>query len=426
MRYPRLVCLIFSCSLLLLTSCASEPGKGTPDESEVLSTFDNGKTRKEALYWDLSDSESMLRLNWYYESGTLKAYQYFKVSGPPPRLDDYLSMGSMAEGESVSYNENGQMTRRTLFKNGKEIGPQEDWLDDGKKWRVIHFNEEGDFFGEWINWYPDGTVEQRKDYKAGEGNIEIEKYYPNGQLKEKGEQKNWKWDGPYESYYENGNVKRKGVYDRGEMTEGFMELDERGRDNSPFALQARELASRIMWAYLAEEFMDDPFRFEPTPQNIKLNFGFVFENPDPERDQFQLLHYKGKGNRSESDIQMWDYNYYLPAGERTWSYYAYNLESRAFDLDRELRIGVSREKFWQAFDAPEDIWGFWVAETGYNQEGVIDKEEIIEQMEVLMQEDHLEGAYADKAYWIDFSGDKLSRLGMEGPALEIEEDAYWE
>ena len=69
--------------------------------------------------------------------------------------------------------------------------------------------------GEWIEYWENGQLEGKRNYKNGKVEGEYLKYYENGQLKYKSNHKDGKQDGEWLYYYDNGQLQFKSNYKDG-------------------------------------------------------------------------------------------------------------------------------------------------------------------------------------------------------------------
>ena len=67
--------------------------------------------------------------------------------------------------------------------------------------------------GLWINYYPDGTIEEKGTYKNNRVEGPVWQYYPNGSLKAQGQYEHWrKKVGRWKFYDPNGKLKKTVIY----------------------------------------------------------------------------------------------------------------------------------------------------------------------------------------------------------------------
>ena len=117
----------------------------------------------------------------------------------------YHASQNLANGQYEKYHDNGQLSARLTFKDGKKDGPYE-------------------------SYYESGQLRQRVTYKEGKREGLYERYYGNGQLTTKETYKNGKMDGPFEYYYEpyeylyeGEQLRQRGTYKEGKR-EGLFEI----------------------------------------------------------------------------------------------------------------------------------------------------------------------------------------------------------
>jgi antitoxin component YwqK of YwqJK toxin-antitoxin module len=134
-------------------------------------------------------------------------------NGKPKIVATYKN--GVPEGVRREYNENGEVEKSYIFKNGKIIA--EGILTDGGKRE-----------GLWKEYYLDGSLKSEGNYKNDKKTGKWKYYYPNGQLEETGEYENGKPVGKWLWYYPSGKLLREMSYYEGKPDGAFTEYDEDG------------------------------------------------------------------------------------------------------------------------------------------------------------------------------------------------------
>ena len=162
-----------------------------------------------AIMWKSVDEVS---LNEIYKNGeeieTLYGILSFEMNYKNGKLD----------GDYISYDENGKISAYGLHKNGIRVG--EWWRDLGILSVYDYYNESGQWIEERI-YSPseDSSYGKRKYFD----------YYENGQLKEKTNYKDGKQEGEHLYYYENGQLESKWNYNDGKKEGEYLYYDDDGQ-----------------------------------------------------------------------------------------------------------------------------------------------------------------------------------------------------
>jgi antitoxin component YwqK of YwqJK toxin-antitoxin module len=159
------------------------------------------------------DAEEITKLdveNEYYPDGKLKASGTYRNGIP--------------EGIRREYNQEGEIERSFIFKNGYVIGEgivKENGTKEGH-WKEFYSNgilrSEGEYkdgkpIGEWKYFYPDSKQEQIGKYSSTGKKTGIWKwYFENGQLMTEEEYKNGVKEGMHTEYDETGKVVEEGEF----------------------------------------------------------------------------------------------------------------------------------------------------------------------------------------------------------------------
>tara|TARA_B110000211_G_scaffold15032_1_gene15762 strand:+ start:519 stop:866 length:348 start_codon:yes stop_codon:yes gene_type:complete len=89
--------------------------------------------------------------------------------------------------------------------------------------------------GPWINYYFNGQLAEKGNYKDGKREGPCSSYFcVNGQLIYEGNYKDGKEEGPYSSYYYNGQLMQKGSFKEGKREGPWVSYHEDGSVNSEF------------------------------------------------------------------------------------------------------------------------------------------------------------------------------------------------
>jgi antitoxin component YwqK of YwqJK toxin-antitoxin module len=118
-------------------------------------------------------------------------------------------------GTSVNYYEDGQLNFRKNYKDGQRDVLTEWYYENGQLEMRGNYKD-GDLDGSYESYYEDGQLKEKKTYTNGELDGSLQEYFWNGQLIFKGTYKDGDLDGPYESYYGNGQLKEKGTSIKGD------------------------------------------------------------------------------------------------------------------------------------------------------------------------------------------------------------------
>ena len=134
-------------------------------------------------------------------------------NGKPKIVATYKN--GVPEGVRREYNENGEVEKSYIFKNGKIIA-EGILTDSGKKQ------------GLWKEYYENGSLKSEGNYKDDKKTGKWKYYYKNGQLEETGEYVDGKPEGEWLWYYPSGKLLRKMSYYQGLADGEITEYDEDG------------------------------------------------------------------------------------------------------------------------------------------------------------------------------------------------------
>lgn len=134
----------------------------------------------------------------------------------------------LQNGLSESYSENGVLTIREQYRDGKLDGERIMFYSSGDTMLIENYSL-GDFEGPYVYHYESGSLELIGQYHNNQMTGSWLRYYKNGQLMEKVMFVKNNENGPFIEYHENGNLKAKGAYLEGDNEHGLLELfDESG------------------------------------------------------------------------------------------------------------------------------------------------------------------------------------------------------
>jgi antitoxin component YwqK of YwqJK toxin-antitoxin module len=78
--------------------------------------------------------------------------------------------------------------------------------------------------GPWEWYHENGQLSQKRTFKDGKLDGPFERYYENGQLERKGTFEDEERDGPWEWYHENGQLREKRTYKDGKQCGEWLEF----------------------------------------------------------------------------------------------------------------------------------------------------------------------------------------------------------
>ncbi len=188
-------------------------------------------------YWDgyaksidpyVFDGES----NHYHENGKLSYRQTYvdgKREGPCQEFypnGNKKSVGQfhndLQEGVWQYFFEDGSLQIDLTYELGKKTGAVKFYHNNGKV-RADGSYKDGLFHGLYYEFYEDGTKSLMAHYRYDTLHGIREEYYKTGAIESRGNYTNAQRDGAWTFYHQNGNVKSKGLYKNGEQT-GFWEF----------------------------------------------------------------------------------------------------------------------------------------------------------------------------------------------------------
>ena len=139
------------------------------------------------------------------------------------------------DGIAEEFDEQGNITETTLWKNGElieetepELTPRIEYYSNGNVWIKGQKNSKGQHEGIWEWFYKNGNIRERMPFKAGKMDGIEEWFYPKGKIRRRTSYVGGLIDGVDEWFYENGNTRFKTTFKDGNMdgTQNF--YDEQG------------------------------------------------------------------------------------------------------------------------------------------------------------------------------------------------------
>ena len=113
------------------------------------------------------------------------------------------------------YDNKGEFVRAEgLYRGNKENGTYEEWYDNGQLQRRENYKD-GKWDGVQEYWYKNGKLNYRANWKNGELDGLLEYWYDNGKLRRRENYKNRELDGLQEEGYENGKLKYRANWKNG-------------------------------------------------------------------------------------------------------------------------------------------------------------------------------------------------------------------
>jgi len=106
-------------------------------------------------------------------------------------------------GASIEYYENGQLSEKGYFKDGKPHGLAEVYHENGQLMGKVNYKD-GEQHGLFESYHENGQLEAKVNFKDGEQHGLFESYHENGQLEAKVNNKDGEFHGLAESYDEDG------------------------------------------------------------------------------------------------------------------------------------------------------------------------------------------------------------------------------
>jgi antitoxin component YwqK of YwqJK toxin-antitoxin module len=142
--------------------------------------FHNGKKSAEVTFIDGNSGGYKL----WYEDGTLQAEKSDSAgmqkivryhSNGQKKAEQFFVKGTINQGASKTWYDNGQIETEMVFEKGKLQGPFKSWHRDGKV-SIEGIYEAGDMNGEWKMYFENGNLTSVENYEKGK-RIGTWKYY---------------------------------------------------------------------------------------------------------------------------------------------------------------------------------------------------------------------------------------------------------
>lgn len=164
---------------------------------------------REESYWrvyDLYLTEDKLRMKGYCKDDSLK----------------------LKEGPCEYYYKSGKLFARRYYMNGKQNGLDKSWYESGRLQDSAMYKN-GVVIGEEKGWHEDGKLRFITSYDtSGNGNGSSQNFYPNGVVRNKGDYKNEKRNGVW-YYYRNDNSPASEVVFEKDSVIAYKAFDEKGK-----------------------------------------------------------------------------------------------------------------------------------------------------------------------------------------------------
>ena len=166
--------------------------------------FDNGKMRSRVAY---VNGKRVGTMELFYPSGKPLGKEFYQDGQFTQNGDFFDENGestlSNGNGYRLAFHENGTLSYRGVYLNGKRQGLS--------------------------TWYfPNGKKSSEENYVNGDASGEFRQYFESGALLLKGNMVKGKWDGEIEFYHPNGRLLGKDKYKAGEYLSPGDFFDERG------------------------------------------------------------------------------------------------------------------------------------------------------------------------------------------------------
>ncbi|MCI6287786.1 MAG: hypothetical protein MR727_03505 [Lentisphaeria bacterium] len=177
--------------------------------------FENGQLKsKETFILDKENGERIL----YNQDGTVSAKWQYK-DGKTIQEERFYPDGKIASRE---IQENGRFVKTIFANNGKILkrerelnrsrdGKQEEYYENGKPKSESNYLN-GSKNGLQTQWYENGTVAVQSNFQKGERHGDETRYFPSGKVQLKSNYQQGKLDGDQLQYDESGNITRKSSF----------------------------------------------------------------------------------------------------------------------------------------------------------------------------------------------------------------------
>lgn len=138
-----------------------------------------------------------------------------------PLVDESEIFSRKLTGVQEAYYDNGQISRRKFYKDGKREDVSEYWHENGQLASRSTYKA-GKLDGLYEEWYDNGQLGYRSTYKAGRLDGLYEEWHKNGRLRARRPYKAGKIDGLSERWHENGQLRMRSPYRAG-LIDGLSE-----------------------------------------------------------------------------------------------------------------------------------------------------------------------------------------------------------
>lgn len=138
-----------------------------------------------------------------------------------PLVDESEIFSRKLTGVQEAYYDNGQISRRKFYKDGKREDVSEYWHENGQLASRSTYKA-GKLDGLYEEWYDNGQLGYRSAYKAGRLDGLYEEWHKNGRLRARRTYKAGKIDGLSERWHENGQLRMRSPYRAG-LIDGLSE-----------------------------------------------------------------------------------------------------------------------------------------------------------------------------------------------------------
>lgn len=160
-------------------------------------------------------------------------YEFTKTSHQPGRnfFGEYVSeeinfKNGQYHGEFIEYYPDGSIAKKLEYRKGKLNGEA---IRNNSEGQIIENYEDGQLDGKRIAYYKNKEIKFKEKWEKGKENGDFIYYYPNGEIESEGEWNNGKKDGNFIFYYSNGKIKIKESWDNGNMDGKYFEYFEDGK-----------------------------------------------------------------------------------------------------------------------------------------------------------------------------------------------------
>ncbi len=134
------------------------------------------------------------------------------------------------ETDSIrAYYMSGALKRESVSVNGMTVGDERSYWENGKLSSYSHFSSEGINDGAYILYHENGQMSMRIPYVEGKLQGIGESWHENGKRESLGTLKDGAYCGAYTEWHPNGKVKAKGTYEVGVKTGKWLYYDEKGK-----------------------------------------------------------------------------------------------------------------------------------------------------------------------------------------------------